>query len=60
MVRPLSPRGVLEPVAFLVALEDVATMSQPIESRSRQPLKAQHLGPLLEGQVRVTSRWVRS
>ena len=46
------PLGVLQAVAFALRLQDVAAVGQPIEGGPGQPLAAQHLGPVLERQVR--------
>ena len=49
---PSSTFGVLEAVAFALGLQDVATVGEAVQRRSREPFAAQHLGPVLERQVR--------
>jgi outer membrane protein assembly factor BamB len=44
--------GIFEPIALAGRLQDVAAMGQPVQRRTREPLAAEHFGPLLEGQVR--------
>ena len=51
--RPsLSPAGVPEAEAFALCLKDVAAVRKAIECRSGESFAAEHLGPLLEGQIR--------
>ena len=41
----------LEPVAFAVHLQDVDVVSETVQESAGEPLGAEHLGPLVEGQV---------
>ena len=43
--------ALLEAVALAVHLQDVHVVREPVQQRAGQPLRAQHLGPLGEGQV---------
>ncbi len=43
--------GVLQAIAFSVALDDVAAMCEPVEGGSGEAFAAEHFGPVLEGQV---------
>ena len=38
-----------QPVAFAVHLEDVDVVGEPVEERAGEALRAEHLGPLVEG-----------
>ena len=49
---PLSSAGVAEAKALALGLEDVAAVREAVEGGSGEPFAAEHLGPLLEGQVR--------
>ena len=48
-------RGVLsaalEPVAVAVHLQDVDVVGEPVQQGSGEPLRAEHVGPFVEGQV---------
>ena len=48
----LPPAGIPEAEALALRLEDVAAVREAVEGGSREPLAAEDLGPLLEGQVR--------
>ncbi len=41
----------LESVALAVHLQDVDVMGEPVQQRPGQPLRAEDLGPFVEGQV---------
>ncbi len=41
----------LKLVAFAVHLEDVDVVCEAVEERAGEPLRAEHLGPLVERQV---------
>ena len=43
---------VLQAIAFAVGFEDMAVVRQPVWDGAGQPLVAEHLGPLPEGQIR--------
>ena len=47
-----TPLRVLKAVAFAGQFEDVAAVRQSVEGGPGQAFVAQHLGPVLEGQVR--------
>ena len=49
---PLPAFGVLQTVAFSLGLDDLTTVRQTVQRGPRQTLTAEHLGPILEGQVR--------
>ena len=40
-----------EAIAVAVHLDDVNVVSEPVQQSAGQPLGAEHLGPLVEGQV---------
>ena len=51
--RPALPSpGIFEPVALALRLEDVAAVREAVEGGPCEPLAAEHLGPLLEGEIR--------
>ena len=41
-----------ETIAVAVHLDDVNAVSEPVQQSTRQPLGTEHLGPLVEWQVR--------
>ena len=41
----------LEPVAFAVHLQDVDVVGEPVQQNASEALRAEDLGPLVEGQV---------
>ena len=41
----------LEPVAFAVHLQDVDVVGEPVQQSAGEALRAEDLGPLVEGQV---------
>ena len=43
--------ALLEAVALPVHLQDVNSVSEAVQQGAGQPLRAEHLGPLVEGQV---------
>ena len=43
--------ALLEAVALAVHLQDVHMVGESVQQRTGQPLRAQHFGPLLKGQV---------
>ena len=52
-VRDRHHRGLpalLQPVALTVHLQDVNVVCQPVEQRSGQSLRSEHIGPLVERQ----------
>ena len=44
--------GLTKAVAFAISFQDVATVCEPIQEGSCESLRAKHLGPLLEREVR--------
>src|SRR5690554_6943151 len=48
---PLAGSAVGEAVAFAVHLEDADVVGQPVEKRAGQALRAECLGPFIEGQI---------
>ena len=45
------PAAVPEAVAVAVHLQDVDVVGEPVQQRSGQPLRVEHVGPFVEGQV---------
>ena len=50
VTRPLS--GIFQAIAFAGRFQDVAVVRQPVQDGAGQSLATEHLGPLLERQVR--------
>ncbi len=48
----LAVTGVVEPITFAARFEDVTTVCQAVQDGSGESLGTEHLGPLLERQVR--------
>jgi hypothetical protein len=48
------PAALIKPVALAVHLEDVGMVGEAIEQRPSQAFRAEHLGPFVERQVKVT------
>ena len=49
---PLPSAGGAEAKALAFGFEDVAAVREAVEGGSGEPFAAEHLGPLLEGQIR--------
>ena len=49
--RGLTPAALVEPIAVAVHLKDVDVVGEAVEECTGEPLRTEHLGPFVEGQI---------